>query len=167
MTSTEKTMTDAQMIYLRGWYHTEGVAVVRAEQSAVIEVLPDDRSSSARCHGFFHTFEGRIRSAVFVLKDRLFLQLEQQRWDWLHDGVRIEHRRRGWGAAMKDAVSIYADDERRFEAVYTSPVAELVRVGDMTIDGIDETSDWWVWLSRIVADPKSREQLLARWQAGI
>lgn len=167
MTSSEKTTIDAELIYLRGWYHAEGTAVVRADSSTGIEVLPDDRSPSARCHGFFHTFEERIRSAVFLLNNKLFLQVEQQRWDWLDDSVRIEHRRCGWGIAMKDSVFVYADDERRFAAVYTPPVAELLRVGDMTVDGIDETSDWWLWLSRVVADTKGREQLLACWQTGI
>lgn len=86
MTMREKAMAGAAgLIYLRGWHHAEGIAIVQAAPLSPIEVLPDEWSSHACCHGFFHIFEGRIKSGVFALDTKLFFQLEQQRWDWVGD----------------------------------------------------------------------------------
>jgi hypothetical protein len=161
-------MKNEQMIYLRGWWYAEGVATIRAERSGAIELLPDAGASSARCQGFFHAFEGRSKSAVFVLNARLFFQLEQKRWDWVNDDVRIAHRRRGGGLSTRDSVSVYAAGVSRFKSSYTPPFVELIRLGDMTVDCIDdETSNWWLWLARIVMDQRDRTALLVGWQAGI
>jgi hypothetical protein len=160
--------TNEQMIYLRGWWYAEGIATVPAERSGAIELVPDSDASIARCQGFFHTFEGRSKSAVFVLNTRLIFQLEQRRWDWVDDNVRIVHRRRGWGLSLTDSVSVYGAGVRHFKSSYTPPFLELIRLGDMTVDCIDdETSNWWLWLARIVMDGRDRDKLLALWGAGI
>lgn len=168
MTMREKAMAGAAgLIYLRGWHHAEGIAIVQAAPLSPIEVLPDEWSSHACCHGFFHIFEGRIKSGVFALDTKLFFQLEQQRWDWVGDCVRIDHQEHTLGMP-RNSVSAHAAGECRLELVYPSPSSEFIRRGDMSFDGIDEeASDWWLWLARVVADPIGREELLARWEAGI
>jgi hypothetical protein len=158
--------TGGSLIYLRGWYHAEGVAVTGIGHPSPIQVIPDERADSIRCQGFFHNFERRIPCAVFVAGGRLFLQMADQRWDWLADDVRIKHRRRWW-VASRDTVSVYAAGQRRFQAVYEPCTAELVRAGDMTVDWMDECSDWWFWLSRVIGDQKRREGMVALWEKGI
>jgi hypothetical protein len=163
MVNSEK----ADLIYVRGWYYVEGVAVVRVAQPSNIEVLPGEQFRNVHCHGFFHNFQGQIKTAVFVLNGRLFFQLEQKRWDWMDDHVRIKHKKHAWGK-LKNSVSVYAAGEQILRLVYPSPIEEFIKLGDMSFDVLDEEmKDWWLWLSNIVANSKKREPLLRRWQAGI
>ena len=64
-------------------------------------------------------------------------------------------------------VSVHASGERRLEVRYTPEIVELWRLGDAGVDGIDEDSDWWTWLGRVVAKTKPRDALVSRWSAGM
>jgi hypothetical protein len=168
MTLHETTMTEArEAIYVRGWHHGEGMAMVDRTKASPIHVVMADRVPNVLCHGFFHIFEGRLPSAVFVQDDSMFLQIEEQRWEWVRDRVKIKLYQRCWGT-MRNSVRVYAGGRCGFKHVYTSSMLESMRLGDMTVDAIDEeTSDWWVWLSRVVAQPKNRPHLIARWHDGV
>jgi hypothetical protein len=157
------------MIYLRGWHYAEGFAYVRAIQPSPIEVLSGNHDRPTLCQGFFHCFERRIRSALFVLSGRMSFQIEEERWDWLRDGVRVEHRQHwGLGLALRNTAFVYAAGKRRLSVNYVAPFPETDRSGSMAFDGIDEdTADWWLWLARVSDDPVRREALLKIWQAGI
>jgi hypothetical protein len=65
-------------------------------------------------------------------------------------------------------VKVYAGGVPTFAAQYPSPIEELIKLGDMTFACIDEeTSDWWLWLSKASRDKKYRLNLTESLSGGM
>ena len=126
-----------------------------------ISILGADYPRDVRCHGFFHVFQGITPCAIFALDGRPILQIAVERWEFNSDRIRIKHRR-GVRDGCKNYVAVHAQGKLRFRAAYPGGRALF----DPTWDVIDEeTSDWWLWLSRVVT-PRM-DTIIKLWEAGI
>jgi hypothetical protein len=156
-------MSDSAIIRLRGWFACEGVVEIRDDSDSFRRRVPFGEEIP-RCTGFFHGAE-QGWSAVFELNGRLHFQLDEQRWDWLDDRVQIASKRLIC-TAFERVVVVRTNKQCRLRTRYRTAFADLIG-RDMSIDGIDEDSDWWYWLARVVNNRANHQELLGRWRKGI
>lgn len=155
-------MSDSYLICLRNWHYAGHMGLIDMAQRSRIELLEDKDSCPAPCRGFMYVHNSGLRIAVFSFGHRMRLQIEDMRWDWLLDEVRVRWRRSMW-RKHKCMVSISACREQVLRISYRPPLEED---DDVTLDALDkETSDWWLWLGTVV--DRNRDALVEQWEQGI
>jgi hypothetical protein len=173
MASADISKGEQDRIYLRGFHYVDGNAYVESGGPSPIEGLPFGVPPNPICQGYVHTGEDGVRTAVYALDGRLFLQIEERQWDWEGDGVRIDldKDRSGGGARWRqwrNHVSVCAGGELQYENVYVPPVVEHLEFRDVLFADLDELmEDWWFWLHHNLAGSQDVRLLAERWQKGL
>jgi len=146
----------AGALILHEWNH-HGRKVILADASRLDEAIHGASEEIRQpSHGWYFVDED-TRSALFVKNGRLKLVIESVAWDWEDDSIRVIHQHRGLHISE---ARVFSGGKKLFQKKYRSVIGKAIEIGDMTTDAIDEeTTDWWIWLSRISRETQFRRSI--------